>query len=67
VSHDEATEWACRQYDAFAQRRRLEAETAAEARYLNDLRTSAQALEAERKEPPPAKKKQGKRRKQKEE
>lgn len=67
VSHEEATEWACRQYDAFTERRQLEAETAAEARYLNDLRTSAQALEAERKEPPPAKKKQGKRRKQKEE
>lgn len=61
VSHEEATEWACNQYDAFAERRRLEAETGAEARYLNDLRTSAQALEAERKEPPAAKKKQGKR------
>jgi hypothetical protein len=61
VSHEEATEWACSQYDAFAERRRLEAETGAEARYLNDLRTSAQALEAERKEPPTAKKKQGKR------
>jgi hypothetical protein len=61
VSHEEATEWACNQYDAFAERRRLEAETGAEARYLNDLRTSAQALEAERKEPPTAKKKQGKR------
>ena len=67
VSHEEATEWACNQYDAFAERRRLEAETAAEARYLDDLRTSAQALEAERKEPPTAKKKQGGRPKRKSE
>jgi hypothetical protein len=60
VSHEEATEWACHQYGAFAERRRLEAETAGEARYLNDLRTSAKALEAERKEPPAVKKKQRK-------
>jgi hypothetical protein len=55
VSHDEAIEWACAQYDAFAQRRQLEAETAAEARYIEDLRTSAKTLEGERKEPPPVK------------
>ena len=61
VSHEEATEWACGQYEAFAERRRLEAETAAEARYLDDLRTSAQALEAQRKHPPTAEKKPGKR------
>lgn len=61
VSHDEATEWACGQYDAFAERRRLEAETAAETRYVEDLRTSAKTLESERKEPPAAKKQQGKR------
>jgi len=54
VSHEEATEWACGQYDAFADRRRLEAETVAEARYIEDLRTSAQALEGERKKPPAA-------------
>lgn len=61
VSHDEATEWACGQYDAFAERRRLEAETVAETRYIDDLRTSAKALEGERKKPHAAKKKQGKR------
>ena len=61
VGRDEATEWACGQYDAFAQRRRLEAETAAEVRYIEDLRSSAKALEGERKEPAAAKKKQGKR------
>ena len=61
VSHEEAEKWAWCQYDAFAERRRLEAETAAEARYLADLRTSAKALEGERKKPHAAKKKQGKR------
>lgn len=65
VSREEATEWACGQYDAFAERRRLEAETAAQARYLDDLRTSAQALEARRKETPPARTQQGKRRRRK--
>jgi hypothetical protein len=37
------------QYDAFAERRWLEAEAVAEARYLDDLRASAKALETERK------------------
>jgi hypothetical protein len=41
--------------------RRQKAETAAEARYLDDLRASAKTLEAERKEPPAAKKRQVKR------
>lgn len=63
VSHDEAAEWACGQYDAFAERRRLEAETAAEARYIEDLRNSAKALEGERDKPHAAKKKQRERRK----
>ncbi len=57
VSHEEALEWAHGQYDAVADRRRLEAEAAAEARYLDDLRSSARALEDERKRPPSAKKK----------
>ena len=52
VSHDDALSWAEEQYDAFAERRRLEAETAAQARYLDDLRASAKALETERKKLP---------------
>lgn len=63
VSHDEATEWAGGQYDAFEERRRLETEAAAEARYVDDLRTSAETLEAERKKLSPAEKKPAKRRK----
>jgi len=48
VSRDEALEWAQGQYDAFAERRRLEAEAEAEARYVEDLRTSAKMLETQR-------------------
>ncbi|MFT3897274.1 MAG: virulence RhuM family protein [Thermomonas sp.] len=44
VKHADAVAWAERQYDAFAQQRRVEAEQAAEARYLEDLRQSAEAL-----------------------
>lgn len=46
VAHREALDWAERQYDAFAERRRREAEQAAEARYLEDLREAAEALES---------------------
>jgi len=60
VTHDEALSWANTQYDAFADRRRLEAEAAAETQYLDDLRTSAKTLEAERKKLPDAKKKRPK-------
>jgi len=49
VSRDEALEWAQGQYDAFAERRRLEAEAEAEARYVEDLRKSAKVLETRRK------------------
>lgn len=52
VTHEEALAWANEQYDAFTERRRIEAETAAEDRYLDDLRTSAKTLEDERKKPP---------------
>jgi hypothetical protein len=45
VSHEDAISWAEAQYDAFAERRRMEAEQIAEARYLNDLRSSAKAFE----------------------
>ncbi len=49
VSHDQAFSWTLDQYEAFAIRRRLQAEAKAEARYLDDLRESARALEAGRK------------------
>jgi len=49
VGHEEASSWAEAQYDAFAERRRLEAEQAGETRYLEDLRSSAKALDATRK------------------
>ncbi|PCI32837.1 MAG: hydroxyacid dehydrogenase [Elusimicrobia bacterium] len=60
VTHTEALAWADEQYDAFAERRRLEAETAAETKYLQDLRASAKTLEGERKKLPPSKKKRRK-------
>ncbi len=68
VSRDDALGWAHEQYDAFAERRRLEAEAQAESRYIEDLRTSAKALETERKKPTAkkkAKKKTGKKSKRK--
>jgi len=46
VSREGALDWAHRQYDAFAERRRLAAEAEAESRYLEDLRDSAKALQA---------------------
>jgi len=64
ISREDAISWAEAQYDAFAERRRLEAEAAAEARYVEDLRASAKELEAERKEPSvPRTRKCGKRKK----
>src|SRR5690606_31130821 len=47
VRHADALEWAHNQYDAFAERRRLEAEQAAEARYVEDLRSAAAELQSE--------------------
>ena len=44
--------WANEQYDAFAERRRLEAEAMAETRYMDDLRKSAKSLEEGRKRLP---------------
>jgi hypothetical protein len=49
ISREEALEWAEEQYDAFQERRRVEAEAEADARYMEDLRTSAKMLEANRK------------------
>ena len=62
VSREAAIEWAEEQYDGFVERRRLAAEAEAEVRYVEDLRSSAKALETERKKQP-AKKKQAKGRK----
>jgi hypothetical protein len=63
MSHDEALIWAEEQYDAFIERRRLEAEAKAEKQYVEDLRASAQTLEAERKKRAvPKKAKPGKKR-----
>jgi hypothetical protein len=56
VSHDDALAWANEQYDAFAERRRLDAEAAAQAHYLEDLRASAKTLEKQRKQLPAAEK-----------
>jgi len=63
VSREEAQSWAENQYDAFAERRRLEAEAAAEQRYVDDLRASAKTLESERKKLPPKEPKKRRRRK----
>lgn len=63
VSHEDAISWAEAQYEAFAERRRTAAEAEAEARYLDDLRAAARALETKRKRTPAAIKKPGKRRK----
>jgi hypothetical protein len=49
VAHEDALSWAHEQYEAFSERRRLEAEKEAEARYLEDLRGSARVIETERK------------------
>ncbi len=51
ASHEAALAWAHEQYDAFAERRRVDIETASEARYLEDLRSSAKLLESTRKKP----------------
>jgi len=59
VTHEEALAWANEQYDAFVERRRLEADAAAEGRYLEDLRASATTLEAKRKKLPGAGKNRG--------
>ncbi|NLV46603.1 MAG: virulence RhuM family protein [Candidatus Hydrogenedentes bacterium] len=45
VSREQAIEWANEQYVAFAERRRLEAETAADERYIEDLRNTAKSIE----------------------
>src|SRR5680860_780181 len=56
ISHEDALDWANEQYDAFAERRRLEAEKQAETRYVEDLRSSAHSLEQQRRKQAPTKK-----------
>lgn len=51
ISHQDALDHAQREYDAFAQRRRLTAEAEAEKRYIEDLKQSAKTLEGKRKSP----------------
>lgn len=48
ISHELATTWANEQYDAFAVRRREEAEAKAEATYIEDLTVAAKQLEGSR-------------------
>ena len=48
VSREQALSYANVQYDAFAERRRLEAEAEAERHYIEDLRHSAETVERER-------------------
>ena len=47
VAQIEAKNWASQQYDAFSERRRLEAEQMAETRYLEDLRNTADAMKSD--------------------
>lgn len=49
ISHNQAQQWAEQQYHAFAERRRIDAEQQADARYLDDLRGSAKTLTTQRK------------------
>lgn len=64
VSREDALAWAEGQYDAFAERRRIAAEQDAEARYVEDLRSSAKVLETKRTRQSAGKKRQAKGRKQ---
>lgn len=58
ISHDQALEWAQEQYETFTERRRLDKEREAEARYMEDLRTSARMLTTKRKKPGKKKRKE---------
>ena len=51
VRQNDAQVWAEGQYDQFAERRRREAEQAAEKRYIEDLRSATKTLEAKRGKP----------------
>ena len=51
VSQEDSRSWAESQYDVFAERRRLEAEQSAEKQYVEDLKSTAKMLEADRNKP----------------
>lgn len=53
VSHEDALGWAEAQYTAFAERRRVEAESRGDERYLGDLAVTAKLLEGARQGPKP--------------
>ncbi len=56
VSQEDARSWAEAQYDTFAERRRLQAEQTAEKQYIEDLKSAAKTLEADRKQQSPKRK-----------
>ncbi len=50
VSHEQALSWAEKQYNDFSERRRLEEETAAAERYVEELQHTAEILEYKKKQ-----------------
>ncbi len=52
ISHEDAFDWAEGQYENYAEKRRIAAENAAEAHYVEDLRQSAKMLEELRNKKP---------------
>jgi hypothetical protein len=60
VSHEQALDWANAQYDAFAERRRLQAESEASAQYIEDLEAAAKLLEGGAQQEPKPRKRRGK-------
>ena len=51
VTQEDARAWAESQYERFVERRRLQAEQAAEKQYIEDLQSAAATLETARKKP----------------
>lgn len=51
VAHEAALNWAHKQYDNFSERRRIDVEAMAEERYIEDLQSSAKAIEGKRDKP----------------
>ncbi len=62
IGHQNAVEYASRQYEAFEERRRIEAEVEAESRYVDDLKATAKLLGVTRKQAARKLHKKGKRR-----
>ncbi len=56
ISQDDARSWAEAQYGAFAERRRIESEQAAEKQYIEDLKSAVKIVGAEKKKPPSTRK-----------